>query len=100
MDAHDDVARFRADDDGRIVAASFACPVCLCLDATAQLVLEPHDFEVACSCSGCLTTWSVAVTPAQALRLVLMPPGPQADAPLRVLPVRTTEQRWPSRRAA
>jgi len=27
MNVHDDVARFRADDDERLVAASFACPV-------------------------------------------------------------------------
>lgn len=100
MHAHDDVARFRADDDARLVAASFACPVCLGLDATARLVLEPDDFEVECACASCATTWSVAVSAAQALRLVLHPPAPQDDAPLRMLPVQTPDAPWSRHRAA
>ncbi len=74
MNAHDDVARFRADDDARVVAASFACPLCLGLDADARLVLRRDDSEVECSCSSCQTEWSVAVDSAQVMRLVLHPP--------------------------
>lgn len=74
MNALDDVARFRADDDARLVAASFACPVCLEIDAVARLVLEPDDGEVECSCTACGADWIVAVDPAQVLRLVLHPP--------------------------
>jgi hypothetical protein len=74
MNVHDDVARFRPDDDERLVAASFACPVCPGLDADACLVLERDDSEVECSCSSCRTEWSVAVDAAQVMRLVLHPP--------------------------
>ncbi len=100
MNAHDDVARFRADDDARIVAASFACPVCLGLDAAARLVLVPDDSEVECSCSGCATEWSVAVDAAQVLRLVLHPPVAPDDAPLRMLPPRTPGAPWSRPRTA
>ena len=94
MNAHDDVARFRADDDPRLVAASFACPVCLGLGGTARLVLDPDDSEVECACSACAMSWSVGVTPAQAMRLVLHPPREDTDAPLRLLPVRTAHAPW------
>ncbi len=89
MNAHDDVARFRADDDAALVAASFACPVCLGLDAAARLVLERDDSEVECRCAACATEWSVAVDPTQALRLVLHPPRARDGARLRMLPPRT-----------
>lgn len=100
MTGNDDVARFRPDDDPRLVAASFACPVCLGLDADARLVLSPEDSEVECSCA-CGTTWLVAVDAGQALRLVLHPPQPSGDAPLRMLPARTADAPWSaeSRRA-
>lgn len=94
MNAHDDVARFLPDDDDRLVAASFACPLCLGLDATARLVLDPDDSEVECSCTHCDMAWSVAVTPTQALRLALHPPASDPDAPLRMLPVRTAGAPW------
>ena len=100
MNAHDDVARFRADDDSRLVAASFACPVCLGLDATARLVLDHEDSEVQCSCAHCATAWSVGVTPTQALRLVLDPPHTEVDAPLQMLPTRTAAAPWSRPRAA
>jgi hypothetical protein len=100
MNAHDDVARFFADDDPRLVAASFACPVCLGLDATARLVLDHEDSEVECSCAACATAWSVGVTPAQALRLVLDPPPTATDAPLRMLPTRTADAPWSRSSAA
>lgn len=93
MDALDDVARFRADDDARLVAASFACPVCLGLEATARVVLAPDDSEVECACA-CGTTWTVAVDPAQVMRLVLHPPPEEDDAPLRMLPPRTAGAPW------
>ena len=97
MDAHDDVARFRADDDARLVAASFACPVCLGLDAVARLVLMRDDSEVECACATCATTWSVAVDPAQVMRLVLHPPSAEDDAPLRMLAPRTADAPWTRR---
>jgi len=94
MNAHDDVARFRADDDARIVAASFACPVCLGLDAVARLLLVPDDPEVECRCTSCATEWSVGVDPAQTMRLVLHPPTPEDGAPLRMLAPRPAEVSW------
>lgn len=91
MNVHDDVARFRADDDERLVAASFACPVCLGLDADARLVLDPDDAEVACACSSCRTRWSVAVDAAQVMRLMLHPPVPRRAAPLRLVAPHTAD---------
>lgn len=99
MNAYDDVARFRADDDPRLVAASFACPVCLGLDGDARLVIAPDDSEVRCSCA-CGTRWNVAVDPGQMLRLALHPPVPTLDAPLRLHAVRTAGAPWSGPRAA
>jgi len=100
MNVHDDVARFLADDDERLVAASFACPVCLGLDADARLTLERDDCEVACSCSSCRTEWSVAVDAAQVMRLVLHPPVPREAAPLRMVAPRAADAPWSPRRTA
>ncbi len=100
MNVHDDVARFRADEDERLVAASFACPVCLGLDADARLVLERDDSEVECSCSSCRTEWSVSVDSAQVMRLVLHPPVPRPSAPLRMLAPRKADAPWPQHGAA
>jgi len=91
MNVHDDVARFRADDDERLVAAAFACPVCLGLDADARLILEHDDSEVECSCSSCRTEWLVAVDAAQVMRLVLYPPVPRDAAPLRMVAPRAAD---------
>lgn len=88
MNRLDDVARFRADDDAQLVAASFACPVCLGLEGRARLVLERDDSEVECACA-CGTEWTVAVDPAQVMRLVLAPP-PAAH----MLPPRTARAPW------
>lgn len=97
MNALDDVARFRADDDAQLVAASFACPVCLGLDGTARLVLDPDDSEVECACRTCGADWGVAVDAAQVMRLVLHPPE---DAQLRMLPPRTVRAPWSQHRIA
>lgn len=94
MEPFDDVARFAADDDAQIVAASFACPVCLGLSTEARLVLVPDDSEVECACRACGTDWNVAVDAAQAMRLVLHPPPPEQDAPLHMLPARTAGAPW------
>ena len=96
MNVHDDVARFRADDEEPLVAASFACPVCLGLglDVAGRLVLERDDSEVGCSCSACHTEWSVGVDSAQVMRLVLHPPAPRDAAPLRMLPPRPADAPW------
>lgn len=93
MLGYDDVARFRPDDDARLVAASFACPVCLGLDGDARLVIAPDDSEVRCSCA-CGTAWTVAVDPAQMLRLALHPPAPAPEAPLRLRAARTAGAPW------
>ena len=91
MELLDDVARSGADDDPRVVAASFACPLCLGLETEARLVIVPDDSEVECACPVCGADWRVAVDAAQVMRLVLHPPAAEADAPLRMLPVRTAD---------
>jgi hypothetical protein len=68
-----DTARFRTDDPDELVLASLACPICLrsrnvswCLDA------DGYDPSVQCVCDRCEESWSVYVTPYQALRIGLM----------------------------
>ncbi|MCW3010791.1 MAG: hypothetical protein JWO90_1195 [Solirubrobacterales bacterium] len=99
MDGFDDVARFRADDDPQLVAASFACPVCLGLDGVARLLIERDDSEVECACVGCGTAWTVAVDPAQVMRLVLHPPTAE-ETRLRLLTPRMADAPWSQHRRA
>lgn len=93
MHRFDDVARFLPDDDAPLVAASFACPVCLTLETVGRLVIEADESEVQCSCAACSIAWRVAVDPSQVMRLALHPPT-REDAPLRLLPVRTARAPW------
>ncbi|MBA2349128.1 MAG: hypothetical protein H0V81_12620, partial [Solirubrobacterales bacterium] len=86
MPSLDDVARFHPNDDPALVAASFACPLCLGLDGSAQLVLDDGDAEVERACP-CGASWCVAVDAAQVMRLTLHPPAPETCAGLRLLPV-------------
>ena len=68
-----DVARFTAQDPDAIVAASFACPICLHGDIIDhQVSLDGYDPSVSCECPECDATWRVYLTPEQALRLGLM----------------------------
>jgi hypothetical protein len=70
----DDVARFRPNDPSEIVAASFACPVCL---RRANEVVLADDDGVAiatCRCMNCKIGWTVMIDSYQYLRVALAPP--------------------------
>ncbi len=68
-----DVARFRPDDPDCLVAASLACPICLCSDDVHwEAALEGYDPSVQCLCPACEERWRVYVAPHQALRLGLL----------------------------
>ena len=68
-----DVARFTAQDPDTVVAASFACPICLQDDTvTREVSLDGYDPSVSCECPECQVSWRVYLTPEQALRLGLM----------------------------
>ncbi|HTU28144.1 MAG TPA: hypothetical protein VMF07_02105 [Solirubrobacteraceae bacterium] len=68
-----DVARFTAQDPDAVVAASFACPICLHgEDVTRDVSLDGYDPSVSCECPECDANWRVYLTPDQALRLGLM----------------------------
>jgi hypothetical protein len=70
---HADTARFRHDDPDPLVAASFACPICLRGESVEwDASLEGYDPSVECSCGRCHEGWRVYLTPQQALRLGLM----------------------------
>ena len=93
----DDVARFRPDDPEPLVAASFLCPLCLAVEVTGELLVAGEDSEVICSCAGCDAVWSVALDPAQLMRLVLHPPAPHGDGwALRVFPHYAAGTPWRS----
>ncbi len=69
----DDTARFRVDDPGELVKASFACPLCLRGgEVQWKLKRDGYDPSVECECRHCEQSWRVYVTPDQALRLALM----------------------------
>lgn len=72
--ALDDVARFLPEDPVALVTASFCCPLCLGSDAVAELVVEHEDPRACCRCERCDADWTVAMTSAQLLRLILHPP--------------------------
>jgi transcription elongation factor Elf1 len=68
-----DVARFTAQDPDAVVAASFACPICLHgEDVACDVSLDGYDPSVSCECPECGASWRVYLTPEQALRLGLM----------------------------
>jgi hypothetical protein len=73
--ALDDCARFRLDDPEEVVAASFACPICL-HDDCAALLDQGQALAVArCACAICDARWDVGVDAQQLLRLSLDPPA-------------------------
>jgi hypothetical protein len=68
-----DVARFGAQDPDVLVAAAFACPICLHEEGVSREVsLEGYDPFVSCECPTCDASWRVYLMPEQALRLGLM----------------------------
>jgi hypothetical protein len=68
-----DVARFTAQDPDIVVAAAFACPMCLRDErVTRDVSLDGYDPSVSCECPTCDASWRVYLTPEQALRLGLM----------------------------
>lgn len=70
-----DAARFLPDDHEALVAASFACPVCLRRPSYARLSAH-HDVPAAsCACLPCARGWEVGLSGAQMLRLTLAPPA-------------------------
>lgn len=71
-----DSARFSVDDLDPLVVASFACPYCLEQPSSTLFNLEePNGSAVLCRCEGCTTSWVVAVSTGQALRLAIAPPS-------------------------
>jgi hypothetical protein len=71
-----DSARFAVDDLDPLVVASFACPYCL--DRPSQTIFsleEPSGSAVLCRCHDCRTSWVVAVSTGQAMRLAIAPPS-------------------------
>ncbi len=69
-----DCARFRAEDPGVLVAASFACPWCLARVDDTVVDVGPHDSLAHCVCPCCAHDWDVALHAGQAMRLSLAPP--------------------------
>jgi hypothetical protein len=68
-----DTARFRADDPEPLVAAAFACPLCLRGEAIElRAALGGYDPSVECRCPSCDERWRVYLAPHQTLRLGLM----------------------------
>jgi hypothetical protein len=71
-----DTARFAVDDLDPLVLASFACPFCLEVPSETIFNLEePTGSAVLCRCRECHTSWVVAVSTGQALRLAIAPPS-------------------------
>ena len=70
-----DVARFAPGDPAALVAATFACPVCLDVDCDVTLHPAPRTSAAACACATCRSAWSVDLDPGQLLRLTLAPPA-------------------------
>ena len=68
-----DTARFRVDDPDPLVAAAFACPLCLRGEEIEwRAALGGYDPSVECHCPSCDERWRVYLAPHQALRLGLM----------------------------
>jgi hypothetical protein len=79
--ALDDSARFRPEDPEDLVAASFACPLCLCAAAQVLIVRHDTDATASCLCRHCALGWRVGLDPSQTLRMLLAPP---ADVSVRL----------------
>jgi hypothetical protein len=70
----DDSARFRVDDPLALVAASFACPLCLRRASLVFLDEDEGEHSATCRCALCDKTWTVALGADQFLRVKLLPP--------------------------
>jgi hypothetical protein len=66
-----EVASFLPDDPEELVAASFACRVCLSGDVEWRLCGAGYDAYALCTCRMCGDARPVYLTVAQALRLAL-----------------------------
>jgi hypothetical protein len=69
-----DAARFLPDDPDELVAASFACPVCLHRATYTRLAAYYDEPEATCACLPCGCGWEIALSAVQMLRLTLAPP--------------------------
>lgn len=69
-----DTARFLPDDPDALVAASFACPVCLRAPSYARLSDYYGESSASCTCLPCREGWEVSLSDLQMLRLTLGPP--------------------------
>lgn len=70
-----DTARFFPDDDEHLVAASFACPICLSRPSYIRLSAFFEEAEASCACLPCCKGWEVGLDGLQMLRLTLSPPS-------------------------
>lgn len=66
-----EIAHFRPDDEGCLVAASLACPRCLSGAVGWTLCATEDDARAHCSCQSCGHERDVFLAPEQALRLAL-----------------------------
>jgi hypothetical protein len=70
----DDLARFQMDDRPEVVAASFACPLCLGRASWLMLVEADGGASAGCRCMSCDVAWMVLLDSWQYMRLALAPP--------------------------
>jgi len=70
----DDVARFQPNDCADVVAASFACSVCLRRVSWLVLVEADDGASAGCRCMHCDVGWVVSLDTGQYMRMVLAPP--------------------------
>ncbi|HEX4107875.1 MAG TPA: hypothetical protein VHX88_07045 [Solirubrobacteraceae bacterium] len=68
-----EVASFLAEDPQELVDASLACRMCLSGEVDWTLGGDGYDAFVRCRCRHCGDARDVYLTPAQALRLALVP---------------------------
>jgi hypothetical protein len=73
LDAMEELATFRGDDDPVLVAAALACRACLSGEVDWSLLIEDFDAEAMCRCRSCGYVRTVSLTSEQALRLSLQP---------------------------
>ncbi|HEU4973599.1 MAG TPA: hypothetical protein VFT50_00815 [Baekduia sp.] len=78
----EDAARFGPYDAGELVAASFACPLCLSLPSHVVMERALAFPSAVCWCSRCDGRFVVHLDEQQAMRLALAPP---AELPRPVL---------------
>jgi hypothetical protein len=72
--ATDDAARFMPGGDDPVVLASLMCPFCLSVPTRVLVDDRAGGATACCACAQCRADWSVALSPAQALKLFMSPP--------------------------